>query len=54
MDLYPNSRLAWREVMSERAAARHVGLSRERVRKILRFSVPSGVSAYSTDSLADA
>ena len=42
MELYRKVRLACREGMSERGAARHFGISRERVRKMLRFSVPPG------------
>ena len=35
-------RLACRDGMSERAAALHFGISRESVKKMLRFSVPPG------------
>ena len=42
VELYRKVRLACREGMSERAAARHFGISRESVRKMLRFSVPPG------------
>ena len=42
MELYRKVRLACREGMSERAAAKHFGVSRESVRKTLRFSVPPG------------
>ena len=42
MELYRKVRLACREGMSERAAARHFGVSRESVRKMLRFSVAPG------------
>ena len=42
MELYRKARLACRGGMSERAAARHFGVSRESVRKILEFSVPPG------------
>ena len=42
MELYRKVRLACREGMSERAAARHFGVSRESVRKMLQFSVPPG------------
>ena len=42
MELYSKVRLACREGMSERAAAKHFGISRESVRKMLRFSVPPG------------
>ena len=40
MDLYRKVRLACRDGMSERAAARHFGVSRQSVRKMLQFSVP--------------
>ena len=42
VELYRKVRLACREGMSERAAARHFGVSRESVRKMLRFSVAPG------------
>ena len=42
MELYRKVRLAGRDAMSERAAARHFGVSRESVRKMLAFSVPPG------------
>ena len=42
MELYRKVRLACREGMSERSAAKHFGISRESVRKMLRFSVPPG------------
>ena len=42
MELYRNVRLACRDGMSERAAARHFGVSRQSVRKMLQFSVPLG------------
>ena len=42
VELYRKVRLACREGMSERAAARHFGISRESVRKMLRFSVAPG------------
>ena len=42
MELYRKVRLACRDRMSERAAARHFGVSRESVRKMLEFSVPPG------------
>ena len=42
VELYRKVRLACREGMSERAAARHFGISRESVRKMLQFSVPPG------------
>ena len=42
MELYRKVRLACRDEMSERAAARHFGVSRQSVRKMLQFSVPPG------------
>ena len=42
MDLYRKVRLACRDGMSERAAARHFGVSRQSVRKMLQFAVPPG------------
>ena len=42
VELYRKVRLTCREGMSERAAARHFGVSRESVRKMLRLSVPPG------------
>lgn len=42
MELYRKVRLACRDGMSGRAAARHFGISRESVRKIMSFSVPPG------------
>ena len=42
MELYRRVRLACRDGMSERAAARHFGISRESVKKMLEFSVPPG------------
>ena len=42
MELYRKVRLARRDGMSERAAARHFGISRESVKKMLSFSVPPG------------
>ena len=42
MELYRKVRLACRDGMSERAAARHFGISRQSVRKMLEFSVPPG------------
>ena len=42
MELYRKARLACRDGMSERAAARHFGVSRQSVRKMLEFSVPPG------------
>ena len=42
MELYLKVRLAIREGMSAREAARHFGISRESVKKMLSFSVPPG------------
>jgi Homeodomain-like domain len=42
VERYRKVRLARREGMSERAAARHFGISRESVKKIMSFSVPPG------------
>ena len=42
VELYRKVRLACRDGMSERAAARHFGVSRQSVRKMLQFSVPPG------------
>lgn len=42
MEIYRKVRLACREGMSERAAARHFGISRESVKKMMSFSVPPG------------
>ena len=42
MELYRKVRLACRDGMSERAAARHFGVSRESVRKMLEFAVAPG------------
>lgn len=42
MDLYRKVRLACRDGMSQREAARHFGVSRDSVRKMLAFSVPPG------------
>ncbi len=42
MDLYRKVRLACAEGMIQREAARHFGISRDSVRKILAFSVPPG------------
>lgn len=42
MELYLKVRLAIRDGMSEREAARHFGISRESVKKMLSFSVPPG------------
>ena len=38
VELYRKVRLACRDGMSERAAARHFGVSRQSVRKMLQFS----------------
>jgi transposase len=42
VELYRKVRLACRDGMSARAAARHFGISRESVKKMLSFSVPPG------------
>ena len=42
VELYRKVRLACRDGMSERAAGRHFGISRESVKKMLCFSVPPG------------
>ena len=42
VELYRKVRLACRDGMSERAAARHFGVSRQSVRKMLRLLVPPG------------
>ena len=42
MELYRKVRLACRDGMSGREAARQFGISRESVRKIMSFSVPPG------------
>ena len=42
MELYGKVGLAVRDGMSEPATARHFGISRESVKKIMRFSVPPG------------
>jgi transposase len=42
VELYRKVRLACRDGMSARAAARHFGISRESVKKIMSFSVPPG------------
>lgn len=42
MELYRKVRLACRDGMSERSAARHFGISRESVKKMMSFSVPPG------------
>ena len=42
VELYRKVRIACRDGMSERAAALHFGISRESVKKMLRFSVPPG------------
>lgn len=44
MELYRKVRLACSEGMSARAAARHFGISRDSVKKMLSFSVPPGYS----------
>ena len=45
MELYRKVRLACRDGMSERAPARHFGVSRQSVRKMLELSVPPGIVA---------
>ena len=42
------------EGLSERAAARRFGLARETVRKMLRYSVPPGVSARAAGPVSEA
>jgi len=42
VELYRKVRLACRDGMSERAAARYFGISRDSVKKIMSFSVPPG------------
>jgi transposase len=42
VELYRKVRLACRDGLSARAAARHFGISRESVKKIMSFSVPPG------------
>src|SRR6266446_2192680 len=42
VELYLKVRLACRDGMSAREAARHFGISRESVKKMLSFSVPPG------------
>ena len=42
VELYRKVRLACADGMSARAAALHFGISRDSVRKMLRFSVPPG------------
>jgi transposase len=42
VDMYRKVRLACAEGMSQREAARHFGVSRDSVRKMLAFSVPPG------------
>jgi transposase len=42
VDLYRRVRLACAEGMSQREAARHFGISRDSVRKMMAFSVPPG------------
>ena len=44
MELYRKVRLSCSEGMSARAAARHFGISRDSVKKMLSFSVPPGYS----------
>ena len=46
MELYRKVRLACRDGMSERAAARHFGISRESVRKMLEIYVFSSSSTW--------
>ena len=51
MELYRKVRLACRDGMSERAAARHFGVSRESVRKMLViyvFSSSAILKSYNT------
>ena len=45
VELHRKVRLACRDEMSERAATRHFGISRESVREILRLSVSPGIGA---------
>jgi transposase len=42
VELYRKIRLACRDGMSERGAARHFGISRDSVKKMLSFSAPPG------------
>ena len=42
MELYRKVRLACAEGMSARSAAKHFGISRDSVKKMLSFSVPPG------------
>ena len=42
MELYRRVRLACAEGMSARTAAKHFGISRDSVKKMLSFSVPPG------------
>jgi len=42
VDLYRKVRLACAEGMSQREAARHFGISRDSVQKMLAYSVPPG------------
>lgn len=42
MELYRKVRLSCSEGMVQREAARHFGISRDSVRKMLAFSVPAG------------
>ena len=44
MELYRKVRLACAEGMSARSAAKHFGISRDSVKKMLSFSVPPGYS----------
>ena len=48
VELYRKVRLACRDGMSERAAARHFGISRESVKKMLWFLGAFGLSADGT------
>ena len=54
VDLYRKVRLACRDGMSERAAARHVGVSRQSVRKMLQFSVPAGLRTHGAGAPSEA
>jgi transposase len=44
VELYRKVRLACSEGLSARAAAKHFGISRDSVKKLLSFSVPPGYS----------
>ena len=44
VELYRKVRLACRDGMSERAAGRHFGISRESVKKMLCFSVVAPIN----------